>query len=139
MGERFTSTVLSIQCGPDERSTVHGPNLPKSDLFISCRTHYLKVAWNHHIVTFSSPRIDGQWARQPNPHGVETDPGRRSKYGEMGFVGWIGASGSVMQWHPELRMGFGYAPTLSHFLDFDAKKAERLQRAVIECIKNIKK
>ena len=99
MGERFTSTVLSIQCGPDERSTVHGPNLPKSDLFISCRTHYQKVARNHHIVTFSSPRIDGQWARQPNPHGVETDPSR-SKYGDMGFVGWIGASGSVMQWHP---------------------------------------
>ena len=44
-----------------------------------------------------------------------------------------------LQWHPELEIGFGYAPTLLHFWDLKNGKAERLQRAVVECIKDIGK
>ena len=28
-----------------------------------------------------------------------------------GWYGWMGLGGSVMQWHPELKIGFGYATT----------------------------
>ena len=47
--------------------------------------------------------------------------------------------GAPLQWHPELEIGFGYAPTLLHFWDLRNGKAEKLQRAVVECIKGIKK
>jgi len=80
---------------------------------------------------------DGQMARQPEPHEIETD--YRAKFKPMGFVGWMGLGGSVLQWHPELEIGFGYAPTLLHFWDLRNGKAEKLQRAVVDCIKDIKK
>ena len=43
------------------------------------------------------------------------------------------------QWHPELEIGFGYAGTLLHMFDAANKKAELLQRAVLDCIRDLKK
>ena len=28
-----------------------------------------------------------------------------------GWFGWVGTGGCVMQWHPELKIGFSYMPT----------------------------
>ena len=39
------------------------------------------------------------------------------KSGRDGFVGWLGFGGSVCQWHPGLRLGFGYACTLVTWWD----------------------
>jgi len=68
-----------------------------------------------------------------------------------GFYGWQGFGGSVMQWHPGLDIGFGYAPTLlawyaeswgSSSIDclvlrprYDpvAKRGAELQREVVKC------
>merc|ERR1712037_344698 len=32
-----------------------------------------------------------------------------------GYYGWIGYGGSVFQWHPKLKIGFAYVPTLMEF------------------------
>ena len=38
--------------------------------------------------------------------------------GRDGFIGWMGYGGSVMQYHPEEKIGFGYVPF--NFCDVDA-------------------
>ena len=54
-----------------------------------------------------------------------------------GFVGWIGMGGSVFQWNPEHRIGFGYTPTFLSWEDPSNTKAALLQQKVVECIKEI--
>ena len=39
--------------------------------------------------------------------------------GRDGYYGWFGYGGSVFQWHPDLRIGFGYTPTLLHWQSCD--------------------
>ena len=36
----------------------------------------------------------------------------------IGWYGWAGMGGSVMQWHPEKKLAFGYATTNLYFVDF---------------------
>ena len=40
-----------------------------------------------------------------------------------GWFGWMGTGGSVMQWHPELKIGFSYVPTDYIKHDFAANRA----------------
>ena len=46
-----------------------------------------------------------------------------------GFYGWVGAGGSVFQWHPELKISFAYVPT-----DFklDERSAFNLRAMVLQ-------
>ena len=37
--------------------------------------------------------------------------------GREGFIGQMGFGGSVIQWHPELEIGFGYLPSDLNILD----------------------
>jgi len=53
--------------------------------------------------------------------------------GRKGFYGWMGFGGSVFQWHPELKIGFGYTPTLLTWIDLLNNKARLLQGEVIKC------
>merc|ERR1711942_421797 len=53
--------------------------------------------------------------------------------GRLGYFGWMGYGGSVFQWHPELKIGFGYAPTLLQWFDFTNNKARLLQGEVEKC------
>ena len=48
--------------------------------------------------------------------------------GREGYVGWSGYGGSVMQWNPTLKIGFGYVP-FDQFIptDIDCVRAKRLQ------------
>ena len=55
-----------------------------------------------------------------------------------GYFGWYGMGGSVMQWHPELKIGFGYVPTLFQWYDAQNKKGAKLQKVVVECVKGLK-
>ena len=41
--------------------------------------------------------------------------------------------GSVMQWHPDLKIGFGYVPTLLHWYDVQGKRGAELQKLAVEC------
>eukprot|EP00927_Polykrikos_kofoidii_P077744 TRINITY_DN7465_c0_g1_i4.p1 TRINITY_DN7465_c0_g1~~TRINITY_DN7465_c0_g1_i4.p1 ORF type:complete len:451 (+),score=47.32 TRINITY_DN7465_c0_g1_i4:70-1422(+) len=49
-----------------------------------------------------------------------------------GWVGWMGYGGSVMQWHPETVMGFGYAMNLLEPCFVNAR-ALQLQKAALDC------
>jgi len=54
------------------------------------------------------------------------------KDGRMGYVGWMGLGGSVMQWQPKNRIGFGYAMNLLE-LSPSNERARALQGAVAVC------
>jgi len=54
------------------------------------------------------------------------------KDGRMGYVGWMGAGGSVMQWHPEHRIGFGYAMNLMEVTPTN-ERGRALQAAALQC------
>ena len=57
--------------------------------------------------------------------------------GRSGFYGWMGFGGSVFQWHPELKIGFGYTPTLLTWIDLINNKARLMQGEVIKCARNV--
>ena len=54
----------------------------------------------------------------------------------IGYYGWDGLGGSVMQWNPDLKIGFGYVPTRLHWYNAVSRIGSRLQQAAIECTKN---
>lgn len=58
--------------------------------------------------------------------------------GRDGYCGWHGYGGSVFQWYPELRIGFGYTPTLLHWFDMTNGRGRLLQQEVVKCVKNRK-
>ena len=49
------------------------------------------------------------------------------KLGRDGYYGWMGYGGSVFQWHPRLRIGIAYAPTILEWFDMENNKARILQ------------
>ena len=53
-----------------------------------------------------------------------------------GYFGWYGMGGSVMQWDPDLKIGFGYTPTLFQWYDLQNTKGAKLQKLVSDCTKN---
>eukprot|EP00040_Diaphanoeca_grandis_P030760 m.182561 g.182561 ORF g.182561 m.182561 type:complete len:568 (-) comp32121_c0_seq2:67-1770(-) len=64
----------------------------------------------------------------------EKSKGGRSLPPRRGFVGWQGIGGSVMQFHPDLDISFGYAMTeMLPFLDPNVR-SWRLQKALLECV-----
>ena len=55
--------------------------------------------------------------------------------GRDGYMGWMGAGGSIFNWHPELEIGFGYVPFDLIIVDMANKRPARLQEIVVECVK----
>jgi len=55
------------------------------------------------------------------------------KKGRHGYFGWMGLGGSVFQWHPELKIGMAYVPTLLTWIDLTNNKARLLQEEVARC------
>jgi len=55
------------------------------------------------------------------------------KSGRNGFIGWMGFGGSVMQWHPQMNIGFGYTCTFLTWWDLANTKAGRLQKEATKC------
>eukprot|EP00928_Gymnodinium_smaydae_P031938 TRINITY_DN23275_c0_g1_i1.p1 TRINITY_DN23275_c0_g1~~TRINITY_DN23275_c0_g1_i1.p1 ORF type:complete len:456 (-),score=52.25 TRINITY_DN23275_c0_g1_i1:296-1663(-) len=53
----------------------------------------------------------------------------------LGFMGWMGLGGSVLQWHREDRIGFGYAMNLLEPVPWNAR-ALALQQVVQECARS---
>jgi len=56
-----------------------------------------------------------------------------------GYVGWMGLGGSVFQWHPELKIGFAYVPSLLQSLDFTNTRGSFLQAEVTKCAQKLQK
>ena len=54
--------------------------------------------------------------------------------GREGFYGWMGLGGSIFQWHPQHRIGFGYVPTSLHVLDLLNERGKAYQAEVLRCV-----
>lgn len=59
-------------------------------------------------------------------HGLNT--------GREGFYGWMGLGGSIFQWHPEAKIGFGYVPTSLNVFDLANERGKAYQQAALECV-----
>jgi len=73
-----------------------------------------------------------------NDYDDDTRGERIMKSGRHGYIGWKGVGGSVIQWHPQLNLGFGYACTFITWWDFANSKARKLQKEVVVCTKRLK-
>eukprot|EP00095_Tigriopus_kingsejongensis_P001144 maker-scaffold628_size122696-snap-gene-0.33 protein:Tk01144 transcript:maker-scaffold628_size122696-snap-gene-0.33-mRNA-1 annotation:"esterase" len=58
---------------------------------------------------------------------------RRIRRLRSGYYGWTGLGGSVFQWHPTLKIGFGYTTTLLAWYDNLNMRGGRLQHEVRKC------
>lgn len=58
--------------------------------------------------------------------------------GREGFYGWMGLGGSLFQWHPKYRIGFGYVPTSLNVLDLVNERGKTYQAEVLSCVENLK-
>ena len=50
-----------------------------------------------------------------------------------GYFGWDGLGGSVMQWHPSLKIGFGYTPSKLHWYNAYSHIGANLQKVAVDC------
>jgi CubicO group peptidase (beta-lactamase class C family) len=58
--------------------------------------------------------------------------------GREGFYGWMGLGGSLFQWHPQHKIGFGYVPTSLNILDLVNERGKAYQSEVISCVEKIR-
>ena len=59
--------------------------------------------------------------------------------GREGFYGWMGLGGSLFQWHPSLKIGFGYVPTSLNVLDLVNERGKTYQAEVLNCLEKLDK
>jgi CubicO group peptidase (beta-lactamase class C family) len=59
--------------------------------------------------------------------------------GREGFYGWMGLGGSIFQWHPTHRIGFGYVPTSLNVVDILNERGKAYQAEVLNCIEQLTK
>ena len=50
-----------------------------------------------------------------------------------GYYGWFGYGGSLVQWHPDLKIGFAFIPTLVVQIDMVNERGGVLQQIVKDC------
>ena len=68
------------------------------------------------------------------PESSEID--RAFNNGRVGFYGWMGFGGSILQWNPEHEIGFGFVPTALHALDLFNERGEAYQAEVLRCVRS---
>jgi CubicO group peptidase (beta-lactamase class C family) len=59
--------------------------------------------------------------------------------GREGFYGWMGLGGSILQWHPTHKIGFGYVPTSLNVVDIVNERGKAYQAEVVNCIERLNK
>lgn len=55
--------------------------------------------------------------------------------GRNGYYGWFGYGGSVLQWNPELKIGFAFCPTYLNYMELSNARGAKLQGIVADCCK----
>ncbi|MDG2045697.1 MAG: serine hydrolase [Halioglobus sp.] len=63
---------------------------------------------------------------------------RALNVGREGFYGWMGLGGSLFQWHPQYKIGFGYVPTSLNVLDIVNERGKSYQAEVLRCVESIR-
>ena len=82
---------------------------------------------------FQGSRLNSRFTQGGVNQFVEEDMSETN--GRQGYYGWMGYGGSVFQWHPELKIGFAYVPTLMNWIDLTNNKGRLLQGEVVKCAK----
>jgi len=59
--------------------------------------------------------------------------------GREGYYGWMGLGGSLFQWHPQYKIGFGYVPTSLNVLDLVNERGKAYQAEVVRCIEKLRR
>ncbi len=62
---------------------------------------------------------------------------RKLNEGRHGFYGWMGLGGSVFQWHPRHKIGFGYVPTSLFPVDIFNERGKAYQAEVLRCVERL--
>lgn len=52
----------------------------------------------------------------------------------VGYYGWMGVGGSIFQWNPEHKIGFGYVPFDLWMCDMVNKRASDIQKKIVEIV-----
>ena len=63
------------------------------------------------------------------PDATEFEKDHANKNRE-GFYGWMGYGGSIFQWHPGLKIGFCFVPTVLFQIDLLNERGAELQQLV---------
>ncbi len=63
---------------------------------------------------------------------------RALNVGREGFYGWMGLGGSLFQWHPKYKIGFGYVPTSLNVLDLLNERGKSYQAEVLHCVERLR-
>ena len=68
------------------------------------------------------------------------DPGKsEAKFSTRdGWYSWFGYGGSMFQWHPKLKIGFGYTNTQLRWFDRFNNIGAKLQQRVVQCLMEAK-
>ena len=53
--------------------------------------------------------------------------------GVEGCHGWFGYGGSIIQWHPEMKISFAFVPTFLYWIDLKNERGMNLLREVHRC------
>ena len=72
---------------------------------------------------------------QVHDDGSEYDRG--ANQGREGFYGWFGLGGSIFQWHPEHKIGFGYVPTSLNIFDIVNERGKAYQAEAVRCVESL--
>lgn len=65
----------------------------------------------------------------------ETKTDKMMYENRYGYYGWFGYGGSVVQWHPELKIGFAFVPTYLNTTEMFNQRGAILQQLVVDCTK----
>jgi len=66
-----------------------------------------------------------------------TKTNKRQSAGREGFYGWRGTGGSIFEWHPELKLGFGFVPNSMHIFDTFNERGKIYQVEAIRCVERL--
>ena len=80
----------------------------------------------------------GGVAKFPETSPQSTKMSRAFNEGRQGFYGWMGLGGSIFQWHPEHKIGFGYVPTSLNVIDIMNERGKGYQAEVLNCVEKIR-
>ncbi len=87
------------------------------------------------MLTLGTTFTQGGLATFPPAGALDTPIDRSFNSGREGYYGWMGLGGSIFQWHPEKKIGFGYVPTSLNVLDFVNERGKAYQAAVLDCLR----
>lgn len=86
------------------------------------------------MMSMTTTFTQGGLASFPAPGPQDTPMYRALHEGREGFYGWMGLGGSIFQWHPQHKIGFGYIPTSLNVMDLVNERGKAYQAEVVRCV-----